>query len=114
LVRTILESFLIYYLQRKDTFTIISINGINESFKKDNTRKTSATNIENKKANPKPLIQTQSVLQSALKALWCFCCAVTTLIRLGRKTAAVYRRFGTRHRSHLQGSKSPERRQFIS
>jgi hypothetical protein len=84
---------------------IININGINERFKKDNTRKNSATNIENKKASPKPLIQTQSVLQIALKSLRCFCCAVTTIIRLRRNavlTVAVYRRFGTRYRPHLQ------------
>ena len=40
--------------------------------------------LKTKKANPKPLIQSQTVLQGALKVLWCFCCAVATLIRLGR------------------------------
>jgi len=63
----------------------INMNGSNESFKKDNITKTSASNIKNKKANPTPLIQFHTVLKRAIKALRCFCFAVTILIRLGRK-----------------------------
>jgi len=69
---------------------IININGINESFKKDNIRKTSVTNFKNKKKTyPIPLIQFQCVLPRAIKAFRCFCCAVATLLRLGRKVVWV-------------------------
>jgi hypothetical protein len=75
---------MIYYLPNNEYIYDNQFKGNNESFKKDNIRKTSATNITNKKTNPKQLIQSQSVLQRALKALRCFCCAVTSLIRLAR------------------------------